>query len=1274
MKKILIYFLSISFTLLGTAWASSSVRINEAAPNSTPDWVEFFIAVDGNYSNYIFRQGSTIIQGSTWTNTTANKTFPNSFNPSAGDYIVLHFNASVINSSEDDASGKGANGVWDFYTLDSALTATDNVLTLRNSGDTAPMIDAMAFSNRNGSWTGNSTWFTTAVNEGQWTGTAGEADAADWSTGGTNKSIGRDSSSTDTETKNDWAVQASTTPGYANPPPPPPPILGGHIPAKITEVAPGISGGDFVELYVTAESTIVAECTINEGTTKIKTFSADLGTISSGTFIVLWASKPNISTGTRGVDRDETSLDENHNSYIDLYSDESSPGLTGTDNNITLKNADSTIVDFMSFADNGSTYTATESAYDAAVTAGQWSPAASTEAQYIAGSFAWDNSNSKSMSRLAENVQPKDTNTKDDWIEGATSPGGASGYSVPTLSWTGETNYISDGLDPETGTSTNTFTFKVKYISAANDAPKSGYPKVHIKKGGVEISSSPFTMSKFSGNYNTGAIYTYSKSLTAGSDYTYYFEAQDSAGTVATGDPITPIDAPDIVNNIPTLSWTGEPNFTGDGLDPETGTSTNTFTFKMKYTDIDKDAPLNSYPKLYIKKSGVEISSSPFTMTKSSGDYDTGAIYSCSVSLLARGTDYIYYFEAKDAYNDLAVGEATGTVDAPDVLNVAPELSWIGEPNYLNDGINPEFGDVSTTFYFKVKYRDPDGDAPKPGYPRVHILKGGVEISGSPLSMPDVPGNYSTGVVYSYYTILSTGTDYIYYFDALDSYVFEVSAIGAPTSPINGPRVYTKLYSIKGQIQSENYKQDILVNLTGASFKTYTTTSTGYYEFLDLEPATSYIVTPQRADLKFEPSNRSTPALLSDVDDWNFTGTIKRFSISGCINKDNSGMSSVTVVLSGSSTGTYITAVSSNGYYQFTDLLVDKNYTVTPSKAGYVFSPVSISTASLWDNLINQNFTGALIPYYIKGNIKGPGGLGVIGVTMSLSGTKSTSCVTGANGNYEFLNITLGDYTVTPSKLGWKFIPPSRSYQQLCSNTTNQNFSVDYNGVSTTTVSENNPSTIVIVPETGEIKIEIPDHTFSGNVLFSVSTITVPSSEQPIIKPTKICIEIKNDRGLQPNKKITISICYVETDIVGFDEAKLRIARYDEAARKWILLPSTPYPDDNRVVGTTDHLSKFALVQLAAASNLKTARAYPVPFHPKKHINGMIIENLTSSAGIKLYTISGDPVRDIEYTDQTGRTVWDGKNDSGNDVASGIYMLVVKNSGEKKILKIVVER
>jgi hypothetical protein len=249
--------------------------------------------------------------------------------------------------------------------------------------------------------------------------------------------------------------------------------------------------------------------------------------------------------------------------------------------------------------------------------------------------------------------------------------------SAPTLTWTKEANYTTDGLHPEEGNTSTSFVYRVSYTDEDDDAPKSEYPKVHIKQGGIKISGSPFTMNEADiGDvvYNDGKLYTYSTTLDPGTDYSYYFEAYDEYDAAATGTPTTLIDAPDITNIAPTLSWTGETNYTSDGLSPETGKPETTFTFRVKYTDTDNGAPKSDYPKVHIKRGGKEITGSPFIMDAiDSGDttYTDGKLYNYSLSLA--GGDYTYYFEVYDIYGAKATGEPTIQKSGPVVIGKPPE-------------------------------------------------------------------------------------------------------------------------------------------------------------------------------------------------------------------------------------------------------------------------------------------------------------------------------------------------------------------------------------------------------------------------------------------------------------------------------------------------------------------------------------------------------------------------------------------------------------------------
>ena len=68
----------------------------------------------------------------------------------------------------------------------------------------------------------------------------------------------------------------------------------------------------------------------------------------------------------------------------------------------------------------------------------------------------------------------------------------------------------------------------------------------------------------------------------------------------------------------------------------------------------------------------------------------------------------------------------------------------------------------------------------------------------------------------------------------------------------------------------------------------------------------------------------------------------------------------------------------------------------------------------------------------------------------------------------------------------------------------------------------------------------------------------------------------------------------------------------------------------------------------------------------------MTFDQIPIGATIRIYTLTGTLVKDIGNA--TGNVVWDVKNDSGEDVASGIYFARISGSGGEKTIKIVVQR
>jgi hypothetical protein len=164
-----------------------------------------------------------------------------------------------------------------------------------------------------------------------------------------------------------------------------------------------------------------------------------------------------------------------------------------------------------------------------------------------------------------------------------------------------------------------------------------------------------------------------------------------------------------------------------------------------------------------------------------------------------------------------------------------------------------------------------------------------------------------------------------------------------------------------------------------------------------------------------------------------FTGSDAQV-ISGLVtDRSGNGISGVTVVLSGAASATRTTDAS--GFYSFVGL-ADGDYTVTPARAGYTFTPpaqtIANFTASRTANFIGTPFAAA---FSIAGRILDETGRAVGGVNVNLSGAQSTTTTTDASGNFNFNNLAAGGtYRVTPARDGSRFTPEFRDFANLDGN------------------------------------------------------------------------------------------------------------------------------------------------------------------------------------------------------------------------------------------------
>jgi len=203
------------------------------------------------------------------------------------------------------------------------------------------------------------------------------------------------------------------------------------------------------------------------------------------------------------------------------------------------------------------------------------------------------------------------------------------------------------------------------------------------------------------------------------------------------------------------------------------------------------------------------------------------------------------------------------------------------------------------------------------------------------------------------------------------------------------------------------------------------------------------------------------------------------YSISGQVASTGSGLSGVTMALTGASSATAITDASGN--YSFTGL-DNGSYTITPSRTGFTFSPTNSPRTVSGADITAVDFAATpvqAVTYSISGQVTSNGS-GLSGITMALTGASSATAITDASGNYTFTGLDNGSYTITPSRTGFTFSPTNSPRTVSGADITAVNFA------STAGLS----AQIVQCPPSGTTNVTIQDLLFTpDNVTISANGI-----------------------------------------------------------------------------------------------------------------------------------------------------------------------------------------
>jgi len=208
----------------------------------------------------------------------------------------------------------------------------------------------------------------------------------------------------------------------------------------------------------------------------------------------------------------------------------------------------------------------------------------------------------------------------------------------------------------------------------------------------------------------------------------------------------------------------------------------------------------------------------------------------------------------------------------------------------------------------------------------------------------------------------------------------------------------------------------------------------------------------------------------------------------------------------------------------------------------------------------------------------------------------------------------------------------------------------------------------------GIFSVPVVTVTVRGLVAPSASMPDAPSPAARLV-PVGVGAQVDVVPALQPLLPVTLTLGYPKSsaDAVGQPPNTFALAFYDPVQNVWVPLPSTSLTANNLVTGQARHLSAFQIMSATPASDLSTSKVYPNPFRPALGHSLITFSKLPADSRIRIYTLLGELVKDFDV-DATGMARWDATNQSGQSVASGSYFALVQADGQKRILKVLIQR
>ncbi|MCF6281685.1 MAG: right-handed parallel beta-helix repeat-containing protein [Candidatus Polarisedimenticolaceae bacterium] len=298
----------------------------------------------------------------------------------------------------------------------------------------------------------------------------------------------------------------------------------------------------------------------------------------------------------------------------------------------------------------------------------------------------------------------------------------AGSNTAPTLAWTGEADYESDSIDPAWGFSGSDFTFRIDFSDVNDTLPAAIQVWLDEDNNGAYSEAEKYAMAETDGDDSTtsdGKRYSLTKAIsTPPSSYFMSYRLYANDGQYdATGAPIVP-GLIALINNPPTMAYTGEANYGSDGVNPDSGDGGSDFTFRVDFTDVDDTIPTLVEVWIDNDDNGSYEAGEKYAMSETdAGDTATsdGKRYALTRSVPYVADGFVNYrFYATDGL-DAATGGLPVTAVKTIAVTLPPNeqavLSW-SAGLCRDEGVRPPVGASYSDFEFLVNYSDADDHCP----------------------------------------------------------------------------------------------------------------------------------------------------------------------------------------------------------------------------------------------------------------------------------------------------------------------------------------------------------------------------------------------------------------------------------------------------------------------------------------------------------------------------------------------------------------------------------